>query len=54
MTKYYWQHKEYGHIVPEDQLFEDAESLGLEDITDPTSCEYLNFKLYYMPTKLRV
>lgn len=54
MEEYYWQHKEYGHIVSESQLMEDADSLELDDITDPTSVEYRNFNLYYMKTKLRV
>ena len=50
----YWMHKEYGHIVPESKLFEDAEELELDDITDPTSVEYLNFNLYYVKTNMRV
>lgn len=50
MKEYYWMHKEYGHIVPESQLMEDAENLQLDDITDPTSVEYRNFKLYYTKT----
>ena len=50
----YWMHKEYGHIVPESQLFIDAEELGYDDITDPTSVEYLNFNLYYTKTNMLV
>lgn len=50
----YWMHKEYGHIVPESQLFIDAEELGYDDITDPTSVEYLNFNLYYTKTDMLV
>lgn len=51
---YYWMHKEYGHIVPETELFKDAEELGLDDITDPCSCEYLNYELYYTKTTMVV
>lgn len=51
---YYWMHKEYGHIVPENELFNDAENLGLDDIVDPTSVEYLNYGLYYTKTTMRV
>lgn len=54
-TVYYWMHKEYGHnIVPETELFKDAEELGLDDITDPCSCEYLNYELYYTKTTMVV
>ena len=51
-TTYYWMHKEHGYVVAEDKLFEDAEVMGYDDITDPTSCEYLNFSLYYVKTHL--
>lgn len=50
MKNYYWMHKEYGHIIPETELMQDAIELELDDITDPTSVEYGNFNLYY--TKL--
>ena len=50
MKNYYWMHKEYGHLVPETDLYKDAKELGYDDITDPTSVEYLNFNLYYQPT----
>lgn len=43
----YYMNKEYGNLVTLDQLFEDAEECGYDDITDPTSVEYLNFSLYY-------
>ena len=51
---YYWMHKEYGHIVPENELFNDANELGYDDVTDPTSCEYGNYSLYYTRTNMRV
>ena len=50
MKIYYWMHKEYGHIVPETELMQDACELQLDDITDPTSVEYGNFNLYYEKT----
>jgi len=51
---YYYQHKEYGHLVTEDELFADAESLGYDDVTDPCSVEYGNFGLYYTLTNIKV
>ena len=51
---YYWMNKEYGYIVSENSLYEDAEQMGYEDITDPTSCEYLNYNLYYTKTNMIV
>lgn len=52
MNNYYWMHKEYGHLVPETELFEDARQLGYDDITDPCSVEYGNFSLYYEKTNM--
>ena len=46
----YWMHKEYGHLVPENELMKDAQELELDDITDPCSIEYGNFNLYYEKT----
>lgn len=54
MKNYYWMHKEFGHIVPETELFADAESLGYDDVTDPCSVEYGNFNLYYQKTNMAV
>lgn len=54
MKEYYWMHKEHGHLVPETRLYEDACELELDDITDPTSVEYLNFSLYYEKTNMIV
>lgn len=47
-------HKEYGHLVPETDLYKDAEELGYDDITDPCSVEYGNFNLYYEKTNMTV
>ena len=49
---YYWMHKEYGYLVTEQELFNDAETMGYEDVTDPTSVEYLNYNLYYVKTRI--
>lgn len=46
----YWENKEHGYLVPETELWADAERMEYDDIVDPTSCEYGNFKLYYQPT----
>lgn len=54
MKTYYWMHKEYGHLVPETELYKDAEELGYDDITDPCSVEYGNFNLYYEKTNMVV
>lgn len=51
---YYWMHKEYGYIVPENKLWEDAEEMGYDDIIDPCSVEYGNFSLYYEKTNMAV
>ena len=52
MKQYYWMHKQHGYLIPESTLFEDAEAMGYDDITDPCSCEYRNFNLYYVKTHL--
>lgn len=52
MKNYYWMHKENGYIVPETELYADAEENGYDDITDPCSVEYGNFNLYYTKTNL--
>ena len=52
MKQYYWMNKEHGYIIPENDLYNDAESMGYDDVTDPTSVEYLNFNLYYTKTNL--
>ena len=54
MTEYYWMHREYGYLIPESELYTDAEEREYDDITDPTSVEYRNFNLYYEKTELRV
>lgn len=54
MKNYYWMHREYGYLVPETDLYKDAEEMGYDDITDPTSCEYLNFNIRYVKTNYTV
>ena len=54
MKQYYWMHKEYGYIIPENELYNDAIAMEYDDITDPTSVEYRNFNLYYVKTNLVV
>lgn len=54
MKENYWMHKEYGHLIPESALYEDAEELGYDDIIDPCSVEYGNFNLYYEKTNMPV
>lgn len=54
MKEMYWMHKEYGYLIPESKLMEDAQELELDDITDPCSVEYGNFNLYYEKTACAV
>ena len=54
MTDYYWMNKEHGYLVTEGVLYEDADAMGYEDITDPTSVEYLNYSIYYTKTNIIV
>ena len=51
MKNVYWMDIENGNLVPETDLFTDAEEMGYEDVTDPTSAEYLNFNLHYQRTE---
>lgn len=50
MKQYYWMNKECGNLIPESELYNDAVEIEYDDITDPTSVEYLNFNLYYEKT----
>lgn len=54
MKQYYWMHKEYGYLIPENELYNDAVAMEYDDITDPTSVEYRNFNLYYLKTNFVV
>ncbi len=47
---YYWMNKEHGYLVTDDEIYDDAVSMEYDDITDPTSVEYLNYSLYYTHT----
>lgn len=49
---YYWMNKEHGYLVTEDELYADAELMEYDDVTDPCSCEYRNFNLYYTKTTM--
>ena len=53
-NNYYWMHKEDGYLVTENELYNDACDREYDDITDPTSVEYLNFNLYYTKTNMKV
>ena len=50
-TYYYYMNKEHGYLVAEWELYDDAMSMCYDDVTDPTSVEYLNFSLYYSKTR---
>lgn len=54
MKTYYWMHKEWGYIIPETDLYDDAIINDYDDITDPCSVEYRNFNLYYQKTNMVV
>lgn len=48
---YYYMNKEHGYLVAGWELYDDALSMHYDDITDPTSVEYLNFSLHYTKTR---
>lgn len=52
--KYYYMNKEHGNLVTIDELYNDAIECEYDDITDPTSVEYLNYSLHYSQTKYAV
>lgn len=52
--RYYYMNIECGNLVTADEIYEDALENGYDDITDPTSCEYGNYKLHYSKTNYPV
>ena len=54
MKKMYWMNKEHGYIIPESELFDDANNMEYDDVTDPCSVEYGNFSIYYEKTNMPV
>ena len=48
---YYYMNKDYGYLLTENELWQDAEKCEYDDITDPYSCEYGNFSIHYSITK---
>lgn len=46
----YWMNKEHGYLLKEYEIWEDAEFNEYDDITDPTSAEYMNITLRYSQT----
>ena len=51
---YYYMNKEHGYILTENELFDDALENEYDDITDPTSVEYLNYSIHYSKTNYLV
>ena len=51
---YYYINKEFGYLIPENELFDDALENEYDDITDPTSVEYLNYSIHYSKTNYSV
>ena len=51
---YYYMNKEHGYLVTVAEIMTDADECGYDDITDPTSCEYLNWRLHYELTNYKV
>jgi len=49
-NKYYYMNRECGNLVTAAELWQEAEELGYDDITDPCSCEYGNWELHYSLT----
>lgn len=52
--KHYYMNKEMGNLVTAEELYDDALECGYDDITDPTSVEYLNYSLHYSLTNYAV
>ena len=52
--RYYYMNKEHGHLLTADELYADAVEFEYDDITDPTSVEYLNYSLHYSLTNYTV
>lgn len=50
----YYINKEHGYLVRPQDLFCDAIENEYDDITDPTSVEYLNYSLHYSHTNYTV
>lgn len=46
----YWMNKEHGYLLKECEIWEDAKFNEYDDITDPTSIEYMNITLRYSQT----
>lgn len=53
MSIYYYQNKECGNLVTWDEMWEEAEQLGYDDIIDPCSCEYGSWQLHYTITSYK-
>lgn len=51
---YYYMNKEHGNLLTEYELWDDAIENGYDDMTDPTSVEYANWKLHYSETNYAV
>lgn len=54
MKNYYYMNKEHGHLVTKENLWQDANECGYDDITDPCSCEYGRIELHYSLTNYMV
>ena len=52
--EFYYMNKEMGNLVTYDELWKDAEECGYDDILDPCSCEYLNWRLHYSHTNCAI
>ena len=50
---YYYENIECGNLVTWEEMWEEADELGYEDITDPTSVEYGNWYIHYRKTNYR-
>lgn len=51
---YYYMNKECGNLVTWEEMWEEAEELGYDDMCDPCSCEYGNWQLHYECTLYKV
>lgn len=54
MKDFYWMNKEHGYLVSYDEIWQDAIDCGYDDVTDPTSIDYLDWSVRYTLTRYTV
>lgn len=52
--EFYYENIECGNLVTWEEMWEEASALDYDDMTDPCSVEYGNWRLHYVKTNYRV